>query len=64
VKLREFERLLAEHGCVKVRDKGKHAVWQNPLGRIASVPRHSEIKKNTARGICKDLGIDPNKVPN
>ena len=31
---------------------------------FGAVPRHAEIKKNTARGICKDLGIDPRKVPN
>jgi len=64
VKLRDFERLLADHGCEKVRDRGKNTVWRNQHGAVAAVPRHAEIKKNTARGICKDLGIDPRKVPN
>jgi mRNA interferase HicA len=64
VKRRDFERLLREHGCVPVRDKGEHTVWQNPSGDVVPVPRHSEIKKYTAREICKDLGIDPKRVPN
>jgi predicted RNA binding protein YcfA (HicA-like mRNA interferase family) len=62
VKLQKLEQLLSEHGCFKVRDKGKHAIWKSPGGAIASVPRHAEVKKHTARGICKDLGIDPQKV--
>jgi predicted RNA binding protein YcfA (HicA-like mRNA interferase family) len=64
LKLKELERLLLECGCIKVRDKGKHSVWKNPTGAITSVPRHPEIKKHTARGICKDLGIDPQNVKN
>jgi predicted RNA binding protein YcfA (HicA-like mRNA interferase family) len=62
VKRQKLEALLIEHGCVVVRDKGKHTVWENQGGAQATVPRHNEIKKFTARGICKDLGIDPRKV--
>lgn len=37
---------------------GGHTVWLNPANRkIASVPRHREIKEGTARGICKQLEI-------
>jgi predicted RNA binding protein YcfA (HicA-like mRNA interferase family) len=62
VKRRDLERLLAENGCVKVRDKGKHTIWENSHGDTAAVPRHTEINKYTARGICRDLGIDPQNV--
>jgi hypothetical protein len=36
----------------------KHDVWVNPntLSQ-APVPRHSQIKRGTARGICRILGI-------
>jgi predicted RNA binding protein YcfA (HicA-like mRNA interferase family) len=64
VKRRDFERLLSKHGCSKVRDQGKHDVWKNAHGDVSSVPRHAEIKKHTARGICKQLKIDPKEVPN
>jgi predicted RNA binding protein YcfA (HicA-like mRNA interferase family) len=62
VKRQKLEALLAEHGCVKIRDKGKHAVWKASSGALASVPRHNELKKFTARSICKALGIDPQNV--
>ncbi|MBV8417173.1 MAG: hypothetical protein JO251_18365 [Verrucomicrobia bacterium] len=45
-----------------MRDKGKHAVWKASSGALASVPRHNELKKFTARSICKALGIDPQNV--
>jgi hypothetical protein len=64
LKLRDFERLLREHNCTKVREGSKHSIWENAAGATSAVPRHVEIKKNTARGICKDLGIDPQKVSN
>ena len=62
MKRQKLEALLRDHGCKKVRDIGKHAIWESPHGASASVPRHNEIKKFTARGICKDLGIDPRNV--
>ena len=62
MKRRALEALLAEHGCVQIRDKGKHTVWKAPSGALATVPRHAEIKKFTARNICKVLGIDPQNV--
>jgi predicted RNA binding protein YcfA (HicA-like mRNA interferase family) len=62
VKRQKLEALLSEHGCVKFRDKGKHAVWKSSDGALASVPRHNEIKKFTARNVCKALGIDPQLV--
>jgi len=64
VKRQKLEALLLENGCVPIRDKGKHTVWKSGAGALASVPRHNEIKKFTARNVCKALGIDPQKVSN
>ncbi|MBA3944942.1 MAG: type II toxin-antitoxin system HicA family toxin [Herpetosiphonaceae bacterium] len=49
---------LTKHGCVLVREGGKHSIWRNPVtGDVSQVPRHSEIDGKLARKICRDLGI-------
>jgi hypothetical protein len=35
----DFEPLLSDDGCSKVRDQGKRDVWKNLLGDVACVPR-------------------------
>ena len=58
MKLRDLDRHLRGQGCVLFREGGAHTVWLNPANRkIASVPRHREIKDGTVRGICKQLDI-------
>jgi hypothetical protein len=40
------------------REGGGRSIWLNPsLRKIASVPRHREIKDGTIRAICKQLEI-------
>jgi len=59
MKRSEFERHLRSSGCLRVREGGRHAIWSNPAnGATAAVPRHNELKRNTARRICFDLGIE------
>ena len=54
----DLERYLREQGGVPYRDGGGHSIWLNPAQRkIASVPRHREIKEGTVRAICKQLEI-------
>jgi len=54
----DLERHLREEGCVLDREGGGHSIWLNPsLRKIASVPRHREIKEGTVRAICKQLEI-------
>jgi mRNA interferase HicA len=49
---------LREHGCVFLREGGRHSWWINPSQNLRSaVPRHNEIVDQLARKICKDLGI-------
>lgn len=53
-------RHLINNGCVLKRQGANHEVYiRNHNGKIltASVPRHNEIKKHTAIGICKMLDI-------
>ena len=58
MKLAELERHLRLHGCVLYRESAAHSIWFNPaFHKIASVPRHREIKEGTARAICKQLEI-------
>lgn len=58
MKLGDLERHLRGQGCVFFREGGAHTVWLNPANRkIASVPRHREIKEGTVRSICKQLEI-------
>ena len=50
MKLADLERYLRRQGCVMLREGGAHTIWFNPLRRkIASVPRHREVKEGTAR---------------
>ena len=46
MKLAELERHLRLHGCVLYREGAAQSIWFNPaLNKIASVPRHREIKE-------------------
>jgi len=58
MKLAELERHLRHHGCALYREGAAHSIWFNPAShKIASVPRHREIKEGTVRAICKQLEI-------
>ena len=60
MKLADLERHLRGCGCTFLREGGNHTIWRHPArGKIASVPRHREIKEPTARRICKQLEISP-----
>jgi mRNA interferase HicA len=58
MKLAELERHLRNQGCDFHREGGKHMIWLNPNNqKIASVPRHREIKEGTVRKICAQLDV-------
>jgi hypothetical protein len=58
MKLAELERHLRHQGCVLYREGGAIVFGSTlPLHKIASVPRHREIKEGTVRAICKQLEI-------
>jgi predicted RNA binding protein YcfA (HicA-like mRNA interferase family) len=63
VKHADLVRLLRENGCKLQRDCGKHTVWVNlKSGAFSAVPRHKEVKKNTAKAICRQLGVDTDGI--
>jgi mRNA interferase HicA len=52
MKLADLDRPMRSHGCTLYREGGNHSIWWNPANRkITSVPRHREVKDNTARAI-------------
>jgi hypothetical protein len=56
----KLEKHLRQHGCHVHYHDGKHDIWINPVtGQDAPVPRHTEITKWTARGVCKAPGVPP-----
>ncbi len=58
MKLVDLERYLRQQGCALYREGGAHTIWFNPRCRkIASVPRHPEIREGTVRAICKQLEL-------
>ena len=52
-------KYIEANDCVFVREGANHTLYKNiKNGRLSTVPRHSDIKENLCRKICKDLGID------
>jgi predicted RNA binding protein YcfA (HicA-like mRNA interferase family) len=59
-RLLDLEKHLAQYGCAAVREGGRHSVWQHlGSGARSTVPRHREIPRQTARAICRQLGVPP-----
>lgn len=58
MKRRDLIRHLILHGCELLREGVRHSWWHNPaFNTRTAVPRHTEIREELARKICKDLGI-------
>ena len=54
-------RTIDEEGCVLVRHGGEHDIYRNVItGVVQSVPRHREIREQTARHIIKMLSAPKN----
>lgn len=47
----EAEKELRKKGAAFVRHGGSHEVWESRTGYMFTVPRHSDVKENTARAI-------------
>lgn len=58
MKLSDLEKHLRFHGCNLHREGSNHSIWRNSANhKMTSVPRHREVKENTARAICKQLEV-------
>jgi hypothetical protein len=58
VNRRDLEQHLRAHGCILHHHGSRHDIWLN-LSTLAQapVPRHRMLKRGTARGICRMLGV-------
>ena len=55
-------KYIMSNGCEFVREGRNHSWWINSaMNKRSAVPRHTEIKDNLVKKICKDLGIKPIK---
>lgn len=51
-------RVLEAHGFILIRQRGSHARYKHPDGRMTSVPMHgTELKRATFHSILKQAGI-------
>jgi mRNA interferase HicA len=54
----DLVRHLEAHGCERLRQGRRHAVYVNrATKKVSAVPRHREINEFLARKICRDLQI-------
>lgn len=59
MKRRDLLAYLMEHGCIVLREGGKHTVYVNRQNqRTSTIPRHTEINNFLAKKICNDLGVE------
>jgi len=59
VTARQLIRILGQHGFIRVRQSGSHAIFKHKDGRRTTVPIHSSktLGKGLLRQILKDAGI-------
>ncbi|MCX6222865.1 MAG: type II toxin-antitoxin system HicA family toxin [Bacteroidia bacterium] len=58
MKRNKLVKYLEKNDCAFVREGSSHTLYRNiNNGKVSTVPRHSDIKENLCRKICKDLGI-------
>lgn len=57
MKRRDVLKKLQNAGYSIIRDDGSHTNLWKPGSRVIQVPRHREIKENTAKQILKDAGL-------
>jgi mRNA interferase HicA len=58
MKRRDLVSHLQRHGCVLLREGGKHSVFVNRAKlKTSTVPRHRDINEFLTRRICRDLEV-------
>ncbi len=57
MKQRDLIKRLKAAGYQKVRDRGDHTIYAKPGCSPIAVPRHREIKEDTASTILKSAGL-------
>ena len=58
MKRKDFIKFLYDNNCILYREGSKHTIFKNMQNEIkTAVPRHTELKNNTCKEICKQLEI-------
>jgi predicted RNA binding protein YcfA (HicA-like mRNA interferase family) len=58
MKRNKLVKYLGKNNCAFVREGRNHTLYRNISNdNVSTVPRHSDIKEDLCRKICKDLGI-------
>ncbi len=58
LKAREIVRALHKLGFIQTRQKGSHAIFTHPDGRVTSVPRHGG--EDIGRGLLGEILVQIN----
>lgn len=59
MKTAELKKILKAHGCYFIKQGSNHEKWFSPgTNHQFQVPRHPTVKRDTAREILKEAGID------
>jgi len=59
LKRSKFIKELIGAGCFLKRHGSRHDIYENPVnGKIAPIPRHTEIKETLCTLIRRQLGIE------
>ena len=61
MKKRKLEKALKNVGWKFSHQGGKHEFWTNGVGAYQPIPRHPEVKENTAKSIIKYAKNHPPK---
>lgn len=61
VDAKTLEKLLFALGFEKTRQKGSHAFYRNPDGRVTTIPHHKgrDLSRPLIRKILRDIDLTP-----
>ncbi|MFH1575464.1 MAG: type II toxin-antitoxin system HicA family toxin [Candidatus Nealsonbacteria bacterium] len=63
MKRKDLIKHLRKNGCVFIREGAKHSVFFNSsIGKLSTIPRHTEVDNFLAKKICRDLGIESPEI--
>ena len=58
MKRKDFIKFLESNSCSFLREGANHTIYINIINSYkSSIPRHTELKNNTCKEICKQLEI-------
>ncbi len=63
VDARTMERVLLQLGFAKTRQRGSHAFYRHPDGRVTTISHHAgrDLARPLIRAILKEINLTPEK---